>query len=503
MTHPEGPLLLALDQGTTSSRAIVFDRTGRPLASAWQAHRQSYPQPGWVEHDPEEILDAQVRSLREAVARSGVDPRSIAAVGLTNQRETVVVWDRDTGAPIHPAIVWQCRRTAPAVETLLARNLSARIAEKTGLVPDAYFSGTKIAWILDHVPGARRRAEEGGLAAGTIDSWLLFRLTGGRVHATDPSNASRTLLYNFLEHRWDPELCGMMDVPLSMLPEVRPSSGRFGDLDPSILGVPVPVAGMAGDQQAALFGQACFEAGRVKNTYGTGCFLLSPTGRAPVRSRNGLLATVAWDLGDGPHYALEGSVFNAGSAIQWLRDELGLVGSAPECDRLADTVPDTGGVVFVPAFTGLGAPYWDMYARGTLTGLTRGTTRAHLARAVLESIAFQSDALLSAMAADTGAPVAEIRVDGGASVSDFLMQLQADLSGVPVVRPAVTETTAWGAASLAGLGVGVHDGLQDLEACWRMDRRFVPTREPAWRESRRTDWEQAVETARHHGRKGL
>ncbi len=488
----EAPYVLSLDQGTTSSRALLFDVHGTLVASAQKPHRQIYPQSGWVEHDAEEILTRQTEVMKETVAAAGIDPRLISAVGITNQRETAVVWERDTGRPIHNAIVWQCRRTAPICDTVRARGLAPRIAERTGLVLDAYFSGTKIAWILDHVPGARARAARGELLAGTIDSWLLYHLTGGRVHATDPSNASRTLLYDLHENRWHEDLLQIFDVPATVLPKVLPSSGVFGILDPSFLGVPIPIAGIAGDQQAALFGQACFSPGMVKNTYGTGCFLLMNTGRTPVRSRSGLVTTVAWDLGNGPEYALEGSVFNAGSVIQWLRDELGLIQSAAECDRLAASVPDTGGVYIVPAFTGLGAPYWDPYARGTLTGLHRGTGRAQVARAVLESIAYQSDEVMCCMAADAGAPIVSLRVDGGASVSEFLMGFQADLSDVPVDRPAVIETTAFGAACLAGLATGVWPDQAALASVRATERVFLPTMDGTRRAALVAGWKSAV-----------
>ncbi len=489
---PRPPFVLALDQGTTSSRALVFDAGGALVASAQKPHRQFYPQSGWVEHDALEILARQTEAMQEAVAAAGISPADLAAVGITNQRETAVVWERATGRPIHPAIVWQCRRTAPECDALRDRGLAPFLAERTGLVLDAYFSATKIAWILDHVPGARARAERGELLAGTIDSWLLFHLTGGTVHATDPSNASRTMLYDLHECRWSEALCDLFRVPRSVLPEVRPSSGVFGALDASFLGAAVPIAGIAGDQQAALFGQGCFAPGAAKNTYGTGCFLLMNTGRTPVRSRTGLVTTVAWDLGDGPVYALEGSVFNAGSVIQWLRDELHLISAASECDRLAESVPDAGGVHLVPAFTGLGAPYWDMRARGTITGLHRGSGRAHIARAALEGIAFQSDDVLRCMAQDLGAPLAALRVDGGASVSDFLMGFQADLSGVPVDRPACIETTAFGAACLAGLATGVWPDLDALAHVRATARVFLPTLTEERRAALVAGWREAV-----------
>ena len=488
----EPPYVLALDQGTTSSRALLFDVHGTLVASSQKPHRQIYPQSGWVEHDPLEILARQTEVMKEAVAASGVAPSAIAALGITNQRETVVVWERDTGRPIYNAIVWQCRRTAAACDAIRYRGLAGRVADRTGLVLDAYFSGTKIAWILDHVPGARLRAARGELFAGTIDSWLLYHLTAGRVHATDPSNASRTLLYDLHENRWHEELLSLFDVPASVLPQVLPSSGVFGRLDARFLGVEIPIAGIAGDQQAALFGQACFSPGMVKNTYGTGCFLLMNTGRTPVRSGCGLITTVAWDLGDGPEYALEGSVFNAGSAIQWLRDELGLLQSSAECDRLAESVPDTGGVYVVPAFTGLGAPYWDMYARGAITGIHRGTGRAHIARAVLEAIAYQSDDVMRCMAEDAGAPIVSLRVDGGASVSDFLMGFQADLSNVPVDRPAVVETTAFGAACLAGLATGVWADRATLTAIRATERVFAPSMDAPRRVALLAGWRSAV-----------
>lgn len=443
--------ILALDQGTTSSRAILFDRNRHPVASAQCEFRQFYPHEGWVEHDAMEIYTSQHAMMCETVAKSGIDPREIAAIGIANQRETAVVWDRHTGLPVSNAIVWQCRRTAGMIEALDPA-LAEYIRSATGLVPDAYFSGSKVKWILDHVPGARARAEAGDLLFGTVDSWLLWKLTGGRVHATDYTNASRTMLYNIRTLCWDERLLQAFDIPRSLLPEVADSSRVYGETE--VGGVLIPIAGMAGDQQAALFGHGCTEKGRAKNTYGTGCFLLAHTGDEIVRSQNGLLATIASGIGGRVSYALEGSVFVGGAVVQWLRDEMGFFTESREIEALAQSVPDSGGVFFVPAFAGIGAPYWDMRARGTMLGLTRGTTRAHIIRAAEESIAYQSADLIAAVEADMGAPLSELRVDGGASRDAFLMQFQADLLGRPLLRPAHAEMTAAGAAALAGLAVG-------------------------------------------------
>ncbi|MGC8759974.1 MAG: glycerol kinase GlpK [Bryobacteraceae bacterium] len=488
--------LLALDQGTTSSRAIVFDGEGRILGAAQKEFRQIYPQAGWVEHDPLEIWATQRGVAAEALERARLSARDIAAIGITNQRETVVLWDRRTGEPVAPAIVWQDRRTAAFCDSLKASGAEEEIRRRTGLLADPYFSGTKLRWLLDHVDGARQRAARGELAFGTIDTWLLWNLTGGRVHATDPSNASRTLLYNIHTGRWDAELLRLLDVPAEVLPEVRPSSGIFGETQPDLLGAPVPVGGVAGDQQAALFGQACFEPGLAKNTFGTGCFLLMHTGAEAVASRHRLLTTVAWQADGRLEYALEGSVFIGGAVVQWLRDGLGLIRSSEEVEALAASVDDSHGVYFVPAFTGLGAPHWDAYARGAILGLTRGVTAAHVARAALESIAFQVADVVSAMEADSGLHVAELRVDGGASRNGLLLQFQADLLGVPVVRAAVTETTALGAAWLAGLAVGALGTRQQLAQHWKAGARFEPRMSRDEAQARRRQWARAVERAR-------
>jgi glycerol kinase len=486
--------LLALDQGTSSSRAIVFRADGTPVAQAQQEITQHYPQPGWVEHDPEELWQSQLATARAALARAGLGARDIAAIGITNQRETTIVWDRASGQPIARAIVWQDRRTEPLCARLRERGLADAVREATGLVIDPYFSATKIAWLLDQVPGARARAERGELAFGTVDSWLLWRLTGGR-HATDASNASRTMLYDIRRGAWSDALLAALDIPRALLPEVLPSAADYGRSDAQWLGAPIAITGIAGDQQAALAGQAGFDAGIAKNTYGTGCFLLLHTGASAPRSANGLVTTAAAQLAPGePRYALEGSVFIGGAVVQWLRDGLHAIRGSGEVEALAASVPDAGGVMFVPAFTGLGAPYWRPEATGAIVGLTRGSGAAHIARAALESIAFQSAALLQAMVRDAG-PVAELRVDGGACVNDLLMQFQADLLGIPVLRPAVTETTALGAASLAGLGCGLYAGPEELTARWRVERRF----EPAWPRERAAEamsrWERAVRQA--------
>lgn len=470
--------ILALDQGTTSSRAIVFDHGGRIISKSQNEFTQIYPQPGWVEHDPTELLYSQLRAMADAVKAAGITGSQIAAVGITNQRETAVVWNKDTGKPVCNAIVWQCRRTADICEQLKADGMEEYIKDKTGLILDAYFSGTKIKWILDNVEGARALAEESKLLFGTIDSWLIWNLTGGRVHVTDYTNASRTMLFDIDKLCWDEKLCKKLDIPMSMLPEVKPSSCVYGEVTCCLPGMEdlegVPIAGAAGDQSAALFGQACFERGQAKNTYGTGCFLLMNIGEKRVASKNNLLSTIAWGFGGKVEYALEGSVFNAGSAIKWLRDELKLIGSARECDTLAESIPDTQGVYFVPAFTGLGAPYWDMYARGCLMGLTRGSGRPQVARAVLESIAYQVTDLLHAMKEDSGVDLKELKVDGGASVSNVLMQFQADLLGREVNRPKTIETTALGAAYLAGCAVGFWSGIEEIASFWQSDRIFKP-----------------------------
>ena len=490
--------VLALDQGTTSSRAIVFDHSGRPVATARREFPQGYPSPGHVTHDPEEIWESQLTCAREALAGAGAGPADIAAIGVTNQRETTIVWERATGRPVAPAIVWQSRITAPFCEVLQARGLEPLFRERTGLPLDAYFSGPKIRHVLDATPGLRARAERGELAFGTVDSFLIWRLTGGRVHVTDVSNASRTLLFDMRRLAWDEELCAIVGVPAAMLPEVRSSSEVYGMTSSELFGAPIAIAGAAGDQQAATFGQACFSPGEAKNTYGTGAFLLMNTGRRPVPSANGLLTTVAWQLGPGgpPTYALEGSVFIAGAAVQWLRDGLRAIEHSADIERLAAGVEETGGVYLVPAFVGLGAPYWDPHARGLLIGLTRGTGLPEIARATLESIAYQVRDVVEAMAADAGRGLAGLRVDGGAAGNDTLLQFQADLLDVPVERPAVAETTALGAAYLAGLAVGFWSSLDDVVQNREVDRRFEPSMEPERRERLYAGWGRAVERSR-------
>ncbi len=488
--------LLALDQGTSSSRSIVFDAQGHTIAQAQLELPQIYPRPGWVEHDPMEIWSTQLATARSALKQAGISASAVRAIGITNQRETTVLWNRKTGQPLHHAIVWQDRRAEPACAELRARGMAKIIQQKTGLLIDAYFSGTKLQWLLDHVPGARAQAERGELAFGTVDSWLIWNLTRGARHVTDVSNASRTMLFNVHSNQWDDELLALMDIPRSLLPEVLPSMADFGHTHPDMLGSKIAIGGVAGDQQSALFGQACFSAGLAKNTYGTGCFTLVHTGSVFQTSTNGLLTTSAAQTTAQPEFALEGSVFVGGAVVQWLRDGLRAIDASSEVQQLAESVPDAGGVVLVPAFTGLGAPYWKPDARGTLTGLTRGTTLAHIARAALESIAYQSAALLQAMARDAiaagGQPVSELRVDGGACVNDLLMQFQADLLGIPVVRPAVVETTALGAAYLAGLSSGVYASTQELTHLWRAERRFLPTLDTAAAQERMARWEHAV-----------
>ncbi|MEA5050695.1 MAG: glycerol kinase GlpK [Oscillospiraceae bacterium] len=490
-----GKYVIAADQGTTSSRAILFDEDQRIVGSAQREFTQYYPNEGWVEHDAMEIYSSQFGVITEVIARSGVSVKDIAALGITNQRETVVVWEKDTGRPVYNAIVWQCRRTAPLCEELKARGLGDYIKKTTGLVVDAYFSGTKIKWILDNVEGARACAERGELLCGTVDSWLVYKLTGGRAHVTDYTNASRTMLYDIRNLRWDETLCRELGVPMCMLPEVRPSSEVYGTFNYG--GTEIPVAGIAGDQQAALFGQTCFEKGDAKNTYGTGCFLLMNTGEELCYSKNGLLTTIAASTAPGQvQYALEGSVFVAGAVIQWLRDELGLIREASDTEYFAKKVKDTAGVYLVPAFTGLGAPYWDMYARGVMVGLTRGANRNHIIRAALESIAFQSNAVIRAMEQDVGRRLAELKVDGGASANNFLMQFQADVTGADIVRPQITETTALGAALLAGLAVGVWKDKAEIRTRWTEDRRFSPQIDAAQRARLCGNFDRAVERAR-------
>jgi len=498
--------ILALDQGTTGSTALVVDAEGAVRGRGYRELPQYFPQPGWVEHDPEEIWRTQLGAAEAALAAARIAPREVAAIGITNQRETTLLWERATGRPVHRAIVWQCRRSAPLCERMRADGLEPLVRARTGLVCDAYFSGTKIAWLLDADPALRPRAARGELAFGTVDAWLLWKLTGGRVHATDPSNAARTLCFDIGRLDWDPELAGYLRIPREVFPAVHPSAGRFGEtVDLGVLPAGIPVTGIAGDQQAALFGQGALAPGDAKNTYGTGCFLLLHTGTTPVYSTRGLLTTVAWSLPaarGAPEvtYALEGAIFVAGAAVQWLRDGLGLIRTAAESEALAAGVPDTGGVYLVPAFVGLGAPYWDMYARGALVGLTRGTTRAHVVRAALEAIAYQTCDVLDAMAAEAGRRPAELRVDGGATENDFLCQFQADLLGLPVLRPAVRETTALGAAYLAGLGAGLWPSAAALRDLWRLDRAFEPRMPPAERERLYAGWQRAVARARDWAR---
>ena len=489
--------ILALDQGTTSSRSIIFDHDGRVCAMAQQEFKQYYPQPGWVEHNPEEIWATQLATAKAALQKAGLNGRDIAAIGITNQRETTVLWDRKTGAPIHNAVVWQDRRTAPICDDIRKDFGAAAIAQRTGLVADPYFSGTKIKWLLDNIPGVRQRARNGEIAFGTIDSWLLWKLTGGKSHATDCSNASRTLLFNIHHLDWDRDILSYLDIPHAILPQVRPSSGAFGVTAPEWFGGEIPLTGIAGDQQAALFGQTCFKPGMFKNTYGTGCFMLMQTGENIFHSKNGLLTTIAWQIANAKvQYALEGSVFIAGAVVQWLRDELKIIASAAEIETLAAQTPDNNGVYLVPAFVGLGSPYWDAGARGTIVGLTRGANRSHLARAALESIAFQSRDLAEAMKDDAAITLAELRVDGGAVANNLLMQFQSDILNAPVIRPAITETTALGAAYLAGLAVGYWANLEDVSQHWQMEKRFDPTMNEAAREQLYQNWKKAVERAR-------
>lgn len=489
--------ILSIDQGTTSSRALLFDAAGQICGVAQAEYPQIYPRPGWVEHDPMAIWSTQLAVARQVIAEQGLAPSELAAIGITNQRETTVVWDRATGAPVYNAIVWQDRRTAEHCDKLRAAGHGDLIQRKTGLVLDAYFSGTKLAWILDHVPGVRSRAEKGELAFGTIDTWLVWKLTDGRCHITDASNASRTLLFNIHTGAWDEELLSLLHIPPTLLPEVRDSSEIYGETEAALFGASVPIAGIAGDQQAALFGQQCIHPGMAKNTYGTGCFMLLNTGSEAVTSTNHLLTTVAWRLNGQLEYALEGSVFIGGAVVQWLRDELGMIRHAAEVESLAASVPDSGGVYLVPAFTGLGAPHWDQYARGALVGLTRGSNKAHIARAALEAIAWQSADVLRAMEADAGTPVKELRVDGGAAANNLLMQIQSDVIQAPVVRTAVLETTALGAAYLAGLAVGYWPDRETLAAQWKADRRFTPEMTVTDRDNARRGWERALERAKH------
>lgn len=488
----EKKFILALDQGTTSSRAIVFDHNGQIKSVAQKEFPQYFPQPGWVEHNPNEIWSSQASVIAEAISAIDINGLDIAGIGITNQRETTIVWDIDTEEPIYNAIVWQDRRTAEYCDKLKAQGLTDKIHEKTGLIVDAYFSGTKIKWILDNVPGARKRAEMGKLRFGNVDAWLVWRLTRGEVHVTDVTNASRTMLFNIHDLKWDEDLLKLLDIPLSMMPEVKSSSEIYGHTKTTIFAHEVPISGIAGDQQAALFGQMCIEPGAIKNTYGTGCFVMLNTGRKPVMSKNNLLTTIAWKIGDRVDYALEGSIYVGGSVVQWLRDGLGFITSSSEIEDLASTVPDSGGVYFVPALTGLAAPYWDQYARGTIVGITRGTTRAHIARAALDGIAFQTYDIAQAMAKDMEAPLTELKVDGGASRNNLLMQYQSNLLGIKVVRPKITETTALGAAYLAGLAVGFWKDIDEIKNQWQVERSFEPLADSEEITAAKVGWADAI-----------
>jgi glycerol kinase len=488
--------LLALDQGTTSSRSLIIDKGGHIVSIAQREFQQHFPASGWVEHDPEEIWSSQFSVANEAMAKAKISPKDLAAIGITNQRETTILWNRKTSKPIAMAIVWQDRRTTPLCEHLRKQGLEPLFMQKTGLLLDPYFSGTKISWLLDHVNGARKMAEKGELAFGTVDSWLIWQLTKGKIHATDATNASRTLLYNIHTLQWDDELLKILDIPRSILPEVRSCSEIYGQTANHVFSMPIPIAGIAGDQQAALFGQACFNAGMAKGTYGTGCFILMNTGNKAVISKNKLLTTIALQMNGETHYALEGSVFNAGTAIQWFRDNLGLIKKSSDIDTLAGTVPDSGGVFFVPAFTGLGAPHWDPYARGTILGISRGTTGAHVARAILESIAFQAADVLRAMESDAGLSLTELRVDGGIVASDLTMQFQADLMQIPVMRPKNQELTALGAAFLAGLAVKVWPNPREIAATWQLEREFRPAMDDLKRRKLLEKWDRAIACAK-------
>ena len=488
----EKKFILALDQGTTSSRAIVFDHNGHIKSVAQKEFTQYFPQPGWVEHNPNEIWSSQASVIAEAISAIDINGLDIAGIGITNQRETTIVWDVDTEEPIYNAIVWQDRRTSEFCDELKAQGLTDKIHEKTGLIIDAYFSGTKIKWILDNVPGARKRAEMGKLRFGNVDSWLVWRLTRGEVHVTDVSNASRTMLFNIHDLKWDEDLMKLLDIPMSMMPAVKSSSEVYGHTKTTIFAHEVPISGIAGDQQAALFGQMCIEPGSIKNTYGTGCFVMLNTGNKPVMSKNNLLTTIAWKIGDQVVYALEGSIYVGGSVVQWLRDGLGFITSSSEIEDLASTVPDSGGVYFVPALTGLAAPYWDQYARGTIIGITRGTTRAHIARAALDGIAFQTYDIAQAMAKDMNASLTELKVDGGASRNNLLLQSQADILGIKVVRPRITETTALGAAYLAGLAVGFWKNTDEIKNQWQIERCFEPIADNDTIEAAKAGWANAI-----------
>ncbi|MCF0218800.1 MAG: glycerol kinase GlpK [Muribaculaceae bacterium] len=484
--------ILSLDQGTTSSRAIVFDHDGKICSVAQKEFTQIFPQPGWVEHNPQEIWSSQAAVIAEAITKIGINGTNIAGIGITNQRETTIVWDVMTGEPVYNAIVWQDRRTAEFCDALKEKGLVDTVREKTGLIIDAYFSGTKIKWILDNVPGARDLANKGRLRFGNVDTWLVWKLTNGNVHVTDVTNASRTMLFNIKELKWDEELLKILDIPATMLPEVKSSSEVYGHTQSTLFAHKVPISGIAGDQQAALFGQMCTEPGAIKNTYGTGCFVMLNTGDKPVMSKNNLLTTIAWKIGNTVNYALEGSIYVGGSVVQWLRDGLGIIRSSGEVEELANSVPDSGGVYFVPALTGLAAPYWDPYARGTIVGITRGTTAAHIARAALDGIAFQTMDIAKAMEKDLGTPLTELKVDGGASQNNLLMQYQADLLGVNVVRPVITETTALGAAYLAGLAVGYWKDLDEIKSQWQVERKFEPCDAPVAIKKAKEGWADAM-----------
>ncbi len=487
--------IMALDAGTTSNRCILFDRAGTMCSVEQKEFTQHFPQPGWVEHDAQEIWSTQLEVAQRAMANVGATAGDIAAIGITNQRETTVVWDKRTGEPVCPAIVWQCRRTSAYCDELKARGLTETFRAKTGLVIDAYFSATKLRWILDHVPGARQRAQQGELLFGTVETWLIWKLTGGKVHVTDYSNASRTMLFNIHDLCWDREILQELDIPECMLPQVKPSSCLYGQTLAQYFGAPIPITGAAGDQQAALFGQTCFAPGEAKNTYGTGCFLLMNTGQTPVSSKNGLVTTIAWGLGGKVEYALEGSIFVAGAAIQWLRDELRFIESAADSEYMARKVPDTNGCYVVPAFTGLGAPHWDQYARGTVVGLTRGVNKYHIIRATLDSICYQVNDVLQAMEADSGIALAALKVDGGAAANNYILQNQADLMDAPVLRPRCVETTAMGAAYLAGLAVGYWSSREEIRKNWAVDRAFTPAISPEERQKRLKGWNRAVQCA--------
>ena len=486
---------MALDSGTTSNRCILFNEKGEMCSVAQKEFTQYFPKPGWVEHDADEIWSTQLEVAQAAMAKIGVTSADIAAIGITNQRETTIVWDKNTGEPIYHAIVWQCRRTSEYCDSLKGKGLTDSFREKTGLVIDAYFSGTKLRWILENVPGARARAEKGELLFGTVETWLIWKLTKGKVHVTDYSNASRTMLFNIKTLQWDDSILAELNIPKSMLPEAKPSSCIYGEADPGFFGGPIPIGGAAGDQQAALFGQTCFTAGEAKNTYGTGCFMLMNTGETPVYSKNGLVTTIAWGLDGKVNYALEGSIFVAGAAIQWLRDEMRLIDSSPDSEYMAKKVPDTNGCYVVPAFTGLGAPHWDQYARGTIVGLTRGVNKYHIIRATLDSLCYQTNDVLKAMEADSGIRLTALKVDGGASANNYLMQTQADIIDAPVKRPRCVETTAMGAAYLAGLAVGYWASKEDVKQNWAIDRTFDPAIDDAARKERITGWNKAVKNS--------